>query len=83
MRRTDYPAQKLLEAVIAKWPAMLEGIAKALIGRLLRDNAGIGVQKSLSASPHFECRFGLPRIGLVFSRTAVPRRVLTAEEDNS
>jgi hypothetical protein len=38
----DFSAQELLEAPAADRSAMLEGIAKALTRRLLKDNPGIG-----------------------------------------
>jgi hypothetical protein len=41
----DFTAQDLLEGPADQGPAMLEGIAKALTGRLLQDNPGIGARE--------------------------------------
>jgi hypothetical protein len=41
----DFAAQDLLEAAADQRPAILEGIAKELTRRLLRDNPGIGARK--------------------------------------
>jgi hypothetical protein len=41
----EFAAQELLEAPADQRPAMLEGIAKALTRRLLKDNPGIGVRE--------------------------------------
>ena len=41
-----YAAQELLEAPEADRPVMLENIAKALTGRLLKDEPGIGAREA-------------------------------------
>jgi hypothetical protein len=41
----DFATQELLEAPEADRSAMLEGIAKALTRRLLKDEAGIGARE--------------------------------------
>ena len=41
----DFAAQELLEAPAADRPALLDGIAKALTRRLLKDNPGIAARE--------------------------------------
>jgi hypothetical protein len=45
LENVDYPTQELLEAPVDQRPVMLEGIAKALTRRLLKDNPGIGARE--------------------------------------
>jgi hypothetical protein len=45
LENIDFAAQELLESPAADRPAMLEGIAKALTRRLLKDEPGIGARE--------------------------------------
>ena len=45
LENVDFVVQELLEAPADQRPAMLEGIAKALTRRLLKDEPGIGARE--------------------------------------
>src|SRR5262245_23656572 len=79
-RTSTFAAQELLDAPEADRPAKLENMAKALTGRLLKDEPGIGANRACSPS---SCNASLLHHTRPSSRYRSSRRALLARRSRS